>query len=208
MKILLKLVTALLFGSILTMLFSCNKIIYPVNTITQKPSQIDSLIPEIYSTETGNSPSGLFHPEKIIEHDNNITSIPIAFKIQDNQVNNEVPVETNRKTSNFPATEIKNDTIYPTEREINEVLFGSILGILLLPLGLTLIISTITLVKSIQIKKELDNNPNLDLNIKKVKAAKTLSIIGVVLGVSLIVFIIIALMNMSLFADGASLLGP
>jgi len=97
------------------------------------------------------------------------------------------------------SSKVRKEKKLPTSRNVNDAFVMSIVSFLFLPIGLTILLSTTSLIKSLIYKKKNDANPNLNLNKQRLNTTILLSILGIVLFIASIILLIIYLMNFSLF---------
>lgn len=199
----------ILFIVIIMIIISCNKVNYPAHSKIDIATNEDAGLTEMHQLNTGNSPSGLYQPEIIIK------SVPpdspvvtsneiIIYESDSNTHLNEI--NDFREESIF--VEEKGEDIFPTKRDVNEMLFASILALLLLPTGFTLFFSLTNLQQISRIRKAIKNDPSLSIYSKKANAALILTIIGIILSIASFVLVVLIVANTSFFSSGYVLFGP
>lgn len=195
MKIIYQRISAPLFVAILLSIISCNKSNYPSATLETTLQQENNLS-AINENNPGNSPSGLFQSEKLNDEVPAVSApTPSVEKnVVTENSNEKIPLIKSLKDVPHNVVDEK-DEDYPTQRDVNEALFVSILGLLLVPTGISLIFSALSLGMSKKLLRKIEADPKLAIYSKKVKAAKILSIIGIVLYVALVILIIIAIFS-------------
>jgi uncharacterized membrane protein YqhA len=196
MKIIYQRISAILFAGFMLFIISCNKSIYPPISSVETTSQQENSLSAINEINPGNSPSGLSQPETLnMEIAVDSTPTPSVEKnvVQANS-SEKIPLIKSPNDARFYVVDEKDDE-YPTQRDVNEALFVSILGLLLLPTGISLIFSAMSLGMSKKLLRKIEADPKLSIYSKKTKAAKILSIIGIVLYAALTILIIIAIFS-------------
>ena len=196
MKIIYQRISAILFAGFMLFIISCNKSIYPPTSSVETTSQQENSLSAINEINPGNSPSGLSQSETLNE-EIAVDSTPTpSFKknvVQGNS-SEKIPLIKSPNEAQVYVVDDKDDE-YPTQRDVNEALFVSILGLLLLPTGISIIFSATSLVMSEKQLRKIKADPKLSIYSKKTKAAKILSIIGIVLYAALLILIIIAILS-------------
>lgn len=195
MKIIYQRISALLFVVILLSIISCNKSNYPSATL-ETTLQKENSLSAINENNPGNSPSGLFQSETLNEElkADSTPILSVAKTIVSENSSEKIPLI--KSVKDVPQTIVdEKDDDYPTQRDVNEALFVSILGLLLVPTGISLIFSALSLGMSKKLFRKIEADPKFSIYAKRTKAAKILSIIGIILYAALIILIIIALLS-------------
>ncbi|HRF75457.1 MAG TPA: hypothetical protein PLJ00_01700 [Chitinophagales bacterium] len=194
MKIIYQRISALLFGAFMLFIISCNKSIYPPTSSVATTSQQENSLSAITEFNPGNSPSGLSQSETFnAEIAADSTPTPsIEKNVVPENSNEQIPIIKSLKDA--PVYVVEDDE-YPSQRDVNEALFVAILGLLLLPTGISLIFSALSLGMSKKLQRKIEADPKLAIYSKKTKVAKILSIIGIALYVALVILIIIAIFS-------------
>lgn len=181
--------------------FSCNNKIYPTTQYQPASLKSDTLIVEKESIHLGKSPSGFTVSDTC-------NTAP-DFYLNKTSLNNESKalVYTTNHETNFAHTDtaansskVRKEKELPTTRNVNEAFVMSIVSFLFLPIGLTILLSTTALIKSLNYKKINNANPNLNLNKRRINTTILLSILGLVLFIIGTILLIIYLMTFSLFS--------
>lgn len=195
MKIIYQRISAPLFVVILLSIISCNKSNYPSATLETTLQQENNLS-AISENNPGNSPSGLFQSETLNDEvpADSAPTPSVEKNVVTENSNEKIPLIKSLKDVPHNVVNEK-DEDYPTERDVNEALFVSILGLLLVPTGISLIFSALSLGMSKKLLRKIEADPKLAIYSKKAKAAKILSIIGIVLYVALVILIIVAIFS-------------
>jgi hypothetical protein len=201
--------SVIFFGVTLMMIISCNKVNYPAHSKIDIATKQATEVVEMHQQNAGTSPSGLYQPgiiTKSVTLDSPvITSNEIIIYERDSNTRlNEI--NDFREESIF--VEEKSEDVFPTKRDVNEMLFASILSLLLLPTGFTFFFSLTNLKQIIRIRKAIKNDQSLAIYSKKANAAFILSIIGIVLSIASFVLIVFLIANTSFFSSSYVLFGP
>ena len=133
MKIIYQRISALLFVVILLSIISCNKSNYPSATL-ETTLQKENSLSAINENNPGNSPSGLFQSETLNEElkADSTPILSVAKTIVSENSSEKIPLI--KSVKDVPQTIVdEKDDDYPTQRDVNEALFVSILGLLLVP---------------------------------------------------------------------------
>lgn len=196
MKIIYQHISAILFGGFMLFIISCNKSIYPPISSVETTFQQENRLSVINEINPGNSPSGLSQPETLNEEiavDSTPTPSHEKNVVQENS-SEKIPLIKSPNDAQLYVVDDKDDE-YPTQRDVNEALFAAILGLLLLPTGLSIIFSAFSLGMSKKLLRIIEADPQFSIYTKKTKVAKILSIIGIVLYAALLILIIIAILS-------------
>lgn len=196
MKIIYQRISAILFAGFMLFIISCNKSIYPPTSLVETTSQQENSLSAITEFNPGNSPSGLSQSETLNEEKavNSTPTLSFEKNVVQGNSSEKIPLIKSPNDAQLYAVDV-NDDEYPTQRDVNEALLVSILGLLLLPTGISIIFSALSLGMSKKLLRKIEADPKLAIYSKKTKAAKILSIIGIVLYVALTILIIIAIFS-------------
>ena len=189
-----------MFFGVIFFAFSCNNKIYPTTQNQPALLKSDTLIVEKESIHLGKSPSGFTVSDSCDTAPNfylNKASLNEESKALVYTTNHETNFANPDTAAN--SSKVRKEKKLPTSRNVNDAFVMSIVSFLFLPIGLTILLSTTSLIKSLIYKKKNDANPNLNLNKQRLNTTILLSILGIVLFIASIILLIIYLMNFSLF---------
>jgi hypothetical protein len=151
-------------------IISCNKSIYPPTSSVETTSQQENSLSAINEINPGNSPSGLSQSETLNEEIAVDSTPTLSFEknvVQGNS-SEKIPLIKSPNEAQVYVVDDKDDE-YPTQRDVNEALFVSILGLLLLPTGISIIFSATSLVMSEKLLRKIKADPKLSIYSKKLK---------------------------------------